>query len=147
MPTHHKLLNVTTRKIIMVDMLELDGHTMLLGPNAASEGMVVVRERTLVMCILNLLTRHAVDLPALQPGRHRGPILSVFHEDHEVMIVGFVVDLIEVNVSPTHLLLCGKWFTHTTTLWLFVPLVAGSHVFLPTTTGSEGHGQRLVPHC
>jgi hypothetical protein len=146
MPTHRKLLNVTTRKVIMVDMPELNGHAVLPGPNAASEGMIVVCERTLVMCILNLFTRHVVDLPALQPSRHRGPISNVFHEDHEVMVVDFVVDLLEVNVSPTHLLLCGKWFTHTTTLWLFVPLVAGSRVFLPTTTASEGRGQRLVPH-
>jgi hypothetical protein len=98
------------------------------------------------MCLLNLLTRHIVDLLALQLGSHRGPILNVYHEDHEVTVIDFVVDLLEVNVSPTHLLLCGKWFTHTTTLWLFVPLVAGSRVHLPTTTGSEGHGLRLVPH-
>ena len=29
------------------------------------------------------------------------------------------VNLLEVNVSPTHLLLCGKWFTHKTTLWFY----------------------------
>jgi hypothetical protein len=70
----------------------------------------------------------------------------VFDVDHELMVVDFVVDLLEENVSSTHLLLCGKWFTHTITLWLFVPLVAGSRVHLPTTTGSEGRGLRLVPH-
>jgi hypothetical protein len=48
-PTRRKLLNVTTRKIIKSDLSELDGHAMLPGPNAASEGMIVVCERTLVM--------------------------------------------------------------------------------------------------
>ena len=94
------------------------------------------------MC-LNHLTRHVFDLSTLrmlQPGSRRGPISNEFHEDHEVTGIDFVVDLLEVNVSPTHLLLCGKWFTHTTTLWLFVPLVAGSRVHLPTTTGNEGRG-------
>jgi hypothetical protein len=103
MPRRRKLLNVTTRKIIKVDLLELDGHAMLRGPDAVSNGMIVVREWTLVMCLLNLLTRHIVDLPALQPGSRRGPILNVYHEDHEVTVVDFVVDLLEVNVSPTHL--------------------------------------------
>jgi len=51
-PTRHKLLNVTTRKIIKVDLPELDGHAVLLGPNAASEGMLVVCERTLIVCLL-----------------------------------------------------------------------------------------------
>ena len=51
-PTRRKLLNVTTRKIIMVDLLELDGHAVLPGPDAASKGMLVVRERTLVVCLL-----------------------------------------------------------------------------------------------
>ena len=84
---------------------------MLLGPNAALEGMLVVCERTLVMCLLNHLTRHVFDLSTLsmlQPGSRRGPISNVFHEDHEVTGVDFVVDLLEVIVSPTHLLLCGK---------------------------------------
>jgi hypothetical protein len=145
-PTRRKLLNIITRKIIKVDLPELDGHAVLLGPDAALEGMIVVRERTLVMCLLNLLTRHVVNLPTLQPGSRRGPILNVFHEDHKETVGDFVVDLLEVNVSPTHLLLCGKWFTHMTTLWLFVPLVAGSCVHLPTTTSSEGQGTRLLPH-
>ena len=61
-PRCHKLLNVTTRKIIKVDLPELDGNAVLLGPDAASEGMLVVCERTLIMCLLNLLTRHVVDL-------------------------------------------------------------------------------------
>ena len=95
------------------------------------------------MCLLNLPTHHIVDLPTLrtlQPGSRKGPILNVFHEDHKVTSVDFMVDLLEVNVSPTHLLPCGKWFTQTTTLWLFVPLVVGSRAHLPTTTGSEDRG-------
>jgi hypothetical protein len=83
---------------------------VLPSPDAALEGMLVVRERTLVMCLLNHLTRHIFDLPTmrtLQPGSRRGPISNVCHEDHEVTGVDFVVDLLEVNVSPTHLLLWG----------------------------------------
>ena len=47
--------------------------------------------------------------------------------------------MLELNVSPTHVLVSCKWFTHTTTLWLFLPLIVGSRVHLPTTIGSEGH--------
>ena len=82
-----QLLNVTTWKIIKVDLPELDGHAVLLGTNVASKGLLVVRERTLVMCLLNPLTRHVVDLQmlrSLQPSSRRGPISNVFHEDHEV---------------------------------------------------------------
>ena len=85
--TYHNMLNMAIRKIIMVDLLELDSHAMVLGLNVAPEGMLVVRERTLVMCLLNPLTRHVVDLQmlrSLQPSSRRGPISNVFHEDHEV---------------------------------------------------------------
>ena len=84
----------------------------------------MVRKRTLVMCLLNHLTCHVFDLSTLrtlQPGSRRGPIPDEFHEDHEVTGVDFVVDLLEVNVLPTHLLLCGKWFTHTTTFVVVCP--------------------------
>jgi hypothetical protein len=64
-PTRRKLLNVTTQKIIKVDLPELDGHAVLPSPDAASEGMLVVREKTLVMCLLSHLTRHVFDLPTL----------------------------------------------------------------------------------
>jgi hypothetical protein len=48
------MLNMATRKNIMVDLLELDGHAMVLGLNAALEGMLMVcKERTLVVCLLN----------------------------------------------------------------------------------------------
>jgi hypothetical protein len=50
------MLNMATRKNIMVDLLELDGHAMVLGLNAALEGMLMVHEeRTLVVCLLNSL--------------------------------------------------------------------------------------------
>ncbi|CAD6222520.1 unnamed protein product [Miscanthus lutarioriparius] len=66
MDTYHNMLNMATRKIIMVDLLELDGHAMVLGLNTALEGMLVVREeRTLVMC-LKFLTHHIVDHPTLR---------------------------------------------------------------------------------
>lgn len=61
--------------------------------------------------------------------------------------VDFVVDLLEVNVSPAHFLLCGKWFTDTTTLWLFVLVFVGSHAHLPSTTRSKGHGLRTHVTC
>jgi hypothetical protein len=60
--------------------------------------MLVVRERTLVMCLLNHLTRHVFDLltmRTLQLGSHRGAISNVCHEDHQVMGIDFVVDLLE----------------------------------------------------
>jgi hypothetical protein len=49
--------------------------------------MLVVRdERSLVVRLLNPLTRHVVDLPTLltlRPGnRRRGPVPSSFAEDH-----------------------------------------------------------------
>jgi hypothetical protein len=103
---------------------------------------VLCNEVTLVICLLNLLTCHVFDLPTLRtlrPGSRRGPISNVFHEDHEVTGVSFMVDMLEVNVSPTHVLLCGKRFTHMITLWLFVPLIVGSRVYLPNAIGSEGH--------
>jgi hypothetical protein len=60
MPTRRKLLNVTTWKIIKVDLSELDDHSVLPGPDATLEGMIVVRERILVMWLLNLLTCQVV---------------------------------------------------------------------------------------
>jgi len=92
-PTRRKLLNVTTRKIIKVDLPELAGHAVVPGPAAAPEGMLVLRdEMTLVVRLLNPLTRHVVDLPTLhtlQPGCCWGPIPFAFREDHEVTAAGF----------------------------------------------------------
>ncbi|CAD6222518.1 unnamed protein product [Miscanthus lutarioriparius] len=101
-PTRQKLLNVTTRKI-KVDLPEPDGHAALPGPDVTSEGMRVVRKRTLVMCLLNHLTCHVFDLSTLrtlQPGSRRGPIPDEFHEDHEVTGVDFVGPLL-VTLSDT----------------------------------------------
>ncbi|ONM60635.1 uncharacterized protein [Zea mays] len=93
-PTRRMLLNLTTRKTIQVDLPELAGHSVVPGPAAAPEGMLVVRdERSLVVRLLNPLTRHVVDLPTLltlRPGnRRRGPVPSSFAEDHEVTAAGF----------------------------------------------------------
>ena len=41
-PTHRKLLNVTTWKIIKVDLPKLDGHAVLPCPDVVSEGMLMV---------------------------------------------------------------------------------------------------------
>jgi hypothetical protein len=66
MPTRRTLLNLTTRKTIQVDLPELAGHSVVPGPATAPEGMLVVRdERSLVVRLLNPLTRHVVDLPTL----------------------------------------------------------------------------------
>jgi hypothetical protein len=50
------------------------------------------------------------------------------------------VDLPEVSGSHTQ----SEWFTHMTTLWFCLPrpLIIGSHMHLPTTTGSEGRSLR-----
>ena len=75
-PMRRKLLNVTTREIIKVDLPELDSNAVLSGPDAASEGILVVHERSLVMCLLNHLTPHVFNLSTLwtlQPGSRRGP--------------------------------------------------------------------------
>ncbi|XP_066396577.1 uncharacterized protein [Miscanthus floridulus] len=93
-PTRRKLLNVTTRKIIKVDLPELAGHAVVPGPAGAPEGMLVLRDETnLVVRLLNPLTRHVVDLPTLQtlqPADSRwGPIPFAFREDHVVTAAGF----------------------------------------------------------
>jgi hypothetical protein len=93
-PTRRKLLNVTTREIIKVHLPELAGHAVIPGPAAAPEGMLVVCEMTtLVVRLLNPLTRHVVDLPSLQTlqtaDRHWGPIPFAFRVNHVVTAAGF----------------------------------------------------------
>ena len=123
---------------------------MVPGRIVAQKGMLVLcNEVTLVICLLNLLTCHVFDLPTLRtlrPGSRRGPISNVFHEDHEVTGVSFMVDMLEVNVSPTHVLLCGKRFTHMITLWLFVPLIVGSACTCLPPLVVKVRGCTLVPH-
>jgi hypothetical protein len=41
-PTRRTLLNLTTRKTIQVDLPELAGYSVVPGPAAAPEGMLVV---------------------------------------------------------------------------------------------------------
>ncbi|KAJ1292430.1 hypothetical protein BS78_02G390800 [Paspalum vaginatum] len=103
--TRRQLLNVTTRKLVQVHLPELAGHSVVEGPSGAPEGMLLLRdERTLVVRLLNPVTRHVVDLPSLMTLRRgrrtrRGRIPYGFKEDYKVTGAGFAGDYSTVVVS------------------------------------------------
>ncbi|KAL5197339.1 hypothetical protein ABZP36_000851 [Zizania latifolia] len=95
--TLRRFLNIDTRKVIEVDLPWLANHAepVVVGSARAPEGMLVLRdELTLVVRLVNPLTRHVVDLPSLctlaqQPDGHSGPIPSEFRAGHKVEAAGF----------------------------------------------------------
>ncbi|KAG8099095.1 hypothetical protein GUJ93_ZPchr0013g37626 [Zizania palustris] len=96
--TLRRFLNIDTRKVIEVDLPWLATHTetVVVGSARAPEGMLVLRdELTLVVRLVNPLTRHVVDLPSLctlaaqQLDGHSGPIPKEFRAGHKVEAAGF----------------------------------------------------------